>query len=80
MPRSDLMEFRGKIVNCLGGGQYNILLDKENQEDTKDVFMRATICGKMKQRMIRVIPNDNVVIHASPYDLTHGMITRSFKG
>lgn len=80
MPRSDLMEFHGKIVDCMGGGQYNILINKEGPTDTKDVFIRATICGKMKKNQIRVIPNDNVVVHASPYDLTHGMITRSFRG
>jgi translation initiation factor IF-1 len=80
MPRSDLMKFRGKITECMGGGQYKILVDKEGPTDTKEVYIRATISGKMRINQYRVIPNDNVEVHASPYDLTHGIITRNLKG
>lgn len=70
MPKSDHIEFRGKIIDTLGGGQYSIELDTESK-----LIIRARLNGKMKQNRIRVIIGDKVTVAVSPYDSTHGMIT-----
>jgi translation initiation factor IF-1 len=69
MPRDSLIEFDGTVSDCEGGGSYSILL-----EDSRTV--KAKICGKMKMNKIRVIPGDKVTVGVSPYDLSHGLITR----
>lgn len=77
MPRDDLVEVNGTILAALGGGQYEIqtAADKDGQRST----IRAQLCGKMKQNHIRVLPGDAVIVGVSPYDMTHGIITRRFK-
>ena len=69
MPRDSLVEFEGVVSDCEGGGSYSILL-----EDNRTIS--AYICGKMKMNKIRVIPGDKVTVGVSPYDLSHGLITR----
>ena len=69
MPKDDLIEMKGVIVDALGGGQYSI------QPDDGKVAIRARLGGKMKLSKIRVIAGDKVTVSVSPYDLTHGIIT-----
>jgi len=73
MPKGDLVDVDGTILDALGGGQYSI---KPNDGGST---IRASLCGKMKQRHIRVMPGDKVTVGVSPYDLTHGIITWRFK-
>lgn len=71
MPKTDLIEFNGKITAALGGGQYMV----EVISSEKKVDIRAQLSGKLHQHHIRVLPGDEVVVSVSPYDLTHGLIT-----
>lgn len=70
MPKDDHIEVRGKIIDAMGGGQYQIQLDNSEKSE-----IRAQLCGKMKKAHIRVLPGDRVTVSLSPYDLTHGIIT-----
>lgn len=72
MPRDDLIEVEGVIVDALGGGQYRIQTEGENG---KGAEIRARLSGKLKKHHIRVLPGDQVTVGVSPYDLSHGMIT-----
>ena len=72
MSKEDHIEFDGVSEDSLGGGQYKILIES-NQN------IRGRLSGKMKKNHIRVLPGDKVLIEVSPYDLTHGIITRRFK-
>lgn len=72
MSKEDHIEFNGIIEDSLGGGQYKILIESSQN-------IRARLSGKMKQNHIRVLPGDKVIVEVSPYDLTHGIITRRFK-
>lgn len=66
MPKDDLIEVEGTVVDALGGGQYRI--------KTASTEIRAKLAGKLKQNHIRVLPGDPVVVAVSPYDMTHGVI------
>lgn len=69
MPREDLVEVEGAVMDALGGGQYEIKLDGNESR------VRAQLSGKMRRHHIRVLPGDRVRVAVSPYDMTHGLIT-----
>ena len=73
MPKDDLIESDGSVVNALGGGQYEIQLDGNN------TMVRAQLSGRLKRNHIRVLPGDRVQVAVSPYDLSHGLITYRMK-
>lgn len=67
MPKDDLIEKEGQILDALGGGQYNV--------QTSDGEVRAQLSGRLRRNHIRVLPGDKVRVSVSPYDMTHGLIT-----
>lgn len=73
MPKGDLIEAEGVILEALGGGQYQIQLDQGAS------LVRAQLCGRLKRFHIRVLPGDRVRVSVSPYDMTHGLITVRLK-
>lgn len=73
MPKDDHLEFEGRLVEALGGGQYTI------QPHEGAATIRATLGGKLKKNHIRVLPGDRVRVAVSPYDLTHGMVTYRYR-
>lgn len=70
MPKGDLVEIEGQVVDALGGGKYSI--------QTAGSTIIAQLSGRLKRNHIRVLPGDTVQVSVSPYDLTHGLIT--FRG
>lgn len=77
MPREDLVDIEGTVTAALGGGQYEITAGQVGDKPAS--VLKAKLCGKMKQNHIRVLPGDKVIVGVSPYDMTHGIITRRFK-
>jgi translation initiation factor IF-1 len=67
MPKGDLVEIEGVVLDAMGGGQYSVR--------TADAQIRAQLSGKLKRHHIRVLPGDKVRVSVSPYDMTHGLIT-----
>jgi translation initiation factor IF-1 len=68
MPKDDLAQFEGKVVDALAGGLYKVKLDGNQME------IKAKLCGKMRRFNIRVVVGDKVTVGVSPYDPTHGLI------
>lgn len=62
------IEMSGIVEEALGDGHFSILIDNS---ETK---VKCTLSGKVRQNKIRILPGDHVMIHVSPYDLTHGRI------
>lgn len=72
MPKDDLIDIEGVVLDALGGGQYSIQTDGS--------VIRARLGGKLKKHHIRVLPGDKVQVAVSPYDMSHGMITYRHSG
>lgn len=75
MSKGDHLELEGVVDEAMGGGQYKIRLT-ETQNDGTVTYVRAQLSGKMKQHKIRVLPGDHVQVSVSPYDMTHGILSR----
>ena len=72
MPKEDMMEFSGEVMELLPNAMFRVNLDNEQ-------LVLAHTSGKMRKNRIRVLAGDRVNVEMTPYDLTKGRITFRFK-
>ena len=68
MPKDDVMEFEGVVVEALPNATFKVKLPNEH-------IVTAHISGKLRMNYIKIIEGDTVKLEMSPYDLTKGRIT-----
>jgi translation initiation factor IF-1 len=67
MPKSDMIEIEGTVVEKLPNTMFHVELENGHR-------ILAHISGKLRQNFIRILPGDRVTLELSPYDLTKGRI------
>lgn len=67
MPKQDMIEVEGKVVEALPNATFQVELENGRR-------ILAHISGKLRMNFIRILPGDSVTIEMSPYDLTRGRI------
>jgi len=72
MPKEDMMEFSGEVVELLPNAMFRVKLDNDH-------MVLAHTRRKMRKNRIRVLAGDRVNVEMTPYDLTKGRITFRFK-
>jgi len=72
MPKSDVIEVRGKVVEPLPNAMFRVELENGHK-------ILAHVSGKMRMHFIRILPGDRVLLEISPYDLTRGRIVYRYK-
>jgi translation initiation factor IF-1 len=72
MPKEEMMEFSGEVMELLPNAMFRVKLDNEH-------LLLAHTSGKMRKNRIRVLAGDRVNVEMTPYDLTKGRITFRFK-
>ena len=72
MPKEDLIEFQGVVMELLPNAMFKVKLDN-------DYEILAHSSGKMRKNRIRVLAGDKVTVEMTPYDLTKGRITFRWK-
>lgn len=73
MPKEELIEFPGTIIDTLPDGRFRVRLDSGHE-------ILAYMSGRMKQARIRVMTGDRVTVEMTPYDLSKGRITFRERG
>lgn len=68
MPKEELIETEGKIIEALPNAMFRVQLDNGH-------MVLAHVSGKMRLNFIRILPGDRVKLELSPYDLSRGRIT-----
>ena len=68
LPKDDVMEFEGTVVEALPNATFKVKLPNGH-------IVTAHISGKLRMNYIRILPGDKVTIEVSVYDLTKGRIT-----
>ena len=68
MPKDDVVEFEGTVVEALPGTVFKVKLPNGH-------LVRAKISGKLRTNFIRILPGDRVTVEVSVYDLNKGRIT-----
>ena len=68
MSKDDVIEVEGVVTELLPGTTFKVKLVNGH-------IITAYLCGKMRQRTIKVCVGDSVKVEMSPYDLNKGRIT-----
>jgi translation initiation factor IF-1 len=68
MPKEELIETEGTVLETLPNGMFKIELDNGHK-------VLAHISGKIRVHFIRILAGDRVKVELSPYDLSRGRIT-----
>jgi len=68
MPKEELIETEGKVLEALPNAMFRVELENGH-------IVLAHVSGKMRMNFIRILPGDKVKLELSPYDLTRGRIT-----
>lgn len=68
MPKEDVIEVEGTVVEALPNAMFHVELDNGHK-------VLAHISGKLRMNFIKILPGDKVTLELSPYDLTRGRIT-----
>lgn len=72
MPKEELLEMRGTVVELLPNAMFRVRLENDHE-------ILGHTAGKMRKNRIRVLTGDEVLVELTPYDLTKGRITYRFK-
>ena len=68
MPKDDVMEFEGTVVEVLPNATFEVKLPN-------DMIVTAHITGKLRMNYIKILLGDKVTVEVSIYDPTKGRIT-----
>ena len=67
MPKDDVIEFEGTVLEALPNANFKVKLPNGH-------IVMAHISGKLRMNYIRILPGDKVTVEVSVYDLTKGRI------
>ncbi len=67
MPKEEILEYEGKVLELLPQASFKILLDNGHE-------VKAVISGKLRKNRIRILTGDRVRVAISPYDLSRGRV------
>jgi translation initiation factor IF-1 len=67
MPKEDMLEFEGVVVDVLPDGRFRVKLENGHE-------IIAYTAGRMKKNRIRTLAGDRVTIEMTPYDLDKGRV------
>ena len=67
MPKEEVLEYEGKVIELLPQANFKILLDNGHE-------IKAVISGKLRKNRIRILTGDRVKVSISPYDLSRGRV------
>ncbi len=68
MPKEEVLEYEGKVLELLPQASFKILLDNGHE-------VKAVISGRLRKNRIRILTGDRVKVSISPYDLSRGRVT-----
>lgn len=68
MSKKDAIKSKGQVTESLGYENYRVTLEN-------GITILASLCGRIRQKHIRVMVGDSVEVELSPYDLTRGRIS-----
>lgn len=71
-PKDDVIEVNGVVLESLPNAMFRCAIDDAPETQAP---VLATISGKIRKNMVKILVGDKVLIELSPYDLTRGRIT-----
>lgn len=76
--KRDRLELSGIVREAHRSAKFTVeaVVDEEDDEVSEEnkMIIICTLCGKMKEHYIKVVPGDKVKVEVSPYDTSKGRI------
>jgi len=69
--KRDRIEFDGIVLEAFRSARFSVKLKTDTGDGT---IVTCTLCGKMKQNFIKIVPGDPVRVELCAYDMTNGRI------
>lgn len=76
--KRDRMEFLGEVLEAHRSAMFTVQVWPEDNPSMKSQ-VQCTLCGKMKENYIKVVPGDKVKVEVSPYDPSKGRIMQRIR-
>lgn len=73
MPKEELLEFNGLVLELLPNAMFRIKLENDHE-------VLGHTSGRMRKNRIRVLVGDWVTVEMTPYDLSKARVIHRFKG
>lgn len=73
MPKEELIEFRGKVVELLPNAMFRVVLENGHT-------VIAHTSGRMRKNRIRILVGDDVTVEMTPYDLSKARVIHRNSG
>jgi len=67
LPKEDLFEIKGKVIDLLPNAMFRVQLENGRT-------VTAHTAGKLRKNRIRVLQGDSVTVEMTTFDLTKGRI------
>ena len=67
MPKENVLEYEGVVLEILPNAMFKVKLDNEHE-------ILAHTAGRMRKHRIRILAGDKVTVEMSTYDLTKGRL------
>ena len=78
MSKADVVKVKGVVRDVQPGSMFKVELCDDNDNPTGHEI-RATISGKLRMNLIKILRGDMVDVEVSVYDLKNGRITWRYK-
>jgi translation initiation factor IF-1 len=72
MPKEELIEFDGEVLELLPNANFRVKLDSNKHE------IIAHTSGRMRKNRIRILAGDKIKVEMTPYDLTKGRVVHRY--
>jgi len=74
--KDDVIEIEGVVLESLPNAMFRCTIDGAPESQPP---ILATISGKIRKNLVKILVGDKVLIELSPYDLTRGRITFRYR-
>ncbi len=78
MSKEDVIKLQGVVREVYRGSKFKVEILSDNGKPTGN-NVNATISGRLRTNIIKILKGDTVDIELSPYDLSNGRIVWRYK-
>lgn len=78
MSKEDVIKLRGVVREVYRGSKFKVEICNDDGQPTGN-NVKATISGKLRMNIIKILKGDKVDVEVSPYDLYNGRIVWRYK-
>jgi len=74
--QKDKILFQGTVIESFRSAKFSVRIhtDANVEGASSEIVVLCSLCGKMKENFIKIVPGDVVEVELCEYDMTNGRI------